>query len=453
MRIVLCFLIVLSAGRLWAQREIIDKVVALIGTEYVLLSEVEEQLALLKSQRPGNVPPDARCMVVEQVLATKLLISQAKIDSVEVEDSEVENQLNARIERILGYMNNDIAQFELYYGQTVSQVKDQMREDLRGQILSEKMRNEAMSGISVTPSEVKAFFQQIPRDSLPYFSSEVEVGEIMYKPKVSDAEKRRSMEQLEAIRKRIVEGGEDFGLMAQKYSDDGSARGGGDLGWAKRGKYVPEFEAAAYKLAQDEVSPVVESEFGFHVIQMLGRRGNNIHVRHILIKPEIQDEDVERAVRLLDSVRLLVLNDSISFSLAVKKYSDEKQQSYNNDGRMVNPVTGNTFFEVGDLEPDIYFAVDTMDVRDISSPIEFKDQAGDPFLRLIQLQSRTKPHRATLQQDYSKIQDAAIESKRNDFLNSWIEDKIKKTFVQIDPAFHGCPNIQKWLDQTEQAKD
>lgn len=451
--LVLSFFLMLSSLHSWAQRQIIDKVVAFVGTEYVLLSEVEEQLALLKSQQQGNVPPNARCIVLEQILTSKLLINQAKLDSVEVDDGDVESQLNARVERILGYMNNDVAQFELYYGQSVSEVKESMRDDLRGQMLSDKMRNEAMSGITVTPSEVKSFFQKIPRDSLPYFSSEVEVGEIYYKPKVSPEEKQRATEQLASIRQRIVEDGEDFGLMAQKYSDDGSARGGGDLGWAKRGKYVQEFEAAAYKLEKDEISPVIESEFGYHIIQMLERRGNSIHVRHILIKPEITNKDVQAAVHLLDSIRQLVLIDSMTFSYAVKKYSDDGQQSFNNDGRMVNPVTGNTFFEVGDLEPDIYFAVDTMDVSEISSPIEFKDQAGDPFLRLVQLQSRTKPHRATLKQDYSKIQQAAIESKRNEFLNSWIEEKIKKTFVQINPGFHTCPNILLWMGEEQAAKD
>lgn len=452
--IVLCCLLFFSLTPGWAQKEIIDKVVALVGGEYVLLSEVEEQLALLKSQRPGEpLPPDARCMIIEQVLASKLLLNQAKLDSVEVKDDEIENQLNARVERILGYMNNDVAQFEAYYGQTVSQVKDQLREDLRNQLLSERMRGQVMGDITVTPSEVKAFFQKIPRDSLPYFNSEVEVGEIVYKPKVNEEEKRKAIEQMETVRKRIVEGGEDFGLMAQKYSDDGSARAGGDLGWAKRGKFVPEFEAAAYKLAQDEVSPVVESEFGYHLIQMLGRRGNTIHLRHILAKPEITDADVALARHVLDSIRILIVSDSMSFSYAVKKFSDDKQQSYNNDGRMVNPVTGNTFFEVGDLEPDIYFAIDTMDVGQISSPIEFSDPAGDPFLRLIQLQSRTKPHRASLDLDYSKIQDAAIESKRNDFLNSWIEDKIRRTYVQVDPSFRACPNIEDWFALQSRAKD
>lgn len=444
----------LLSHEILAQRKMVDKVVALVGKEYVLLSEVEEQMVMLKSQRPGSsLPPDTRCNILEQIMASKLLLNQAKLDSVEVKDEEVESQLNARIERILGYMNNDVSQFEAYYGQTIGEVKDGLRADLREQLLTERMRNQVMADISVTPSEVKAFFEKIPRDSLPDFNSDVEVAEIVYKPKVNAEEHKRSMDKLEEIRKRIVEDGEDFGLMAQKYSDDGSARQGGDLGWAKRGKYVQDFEAAAYKLDINEISPVIESEFGFHIIQMLGRRGSNIHVRHILIKPRITDNDIDLSRKLLDSVRLLILNDSISFSAAVKKFSDKNQQSYHNDGRMVNPVTGNTLFEVGDLEPDIYFAIDTMQVNGISSPIEFSDRTGDTYLRLIKLQSRTKPHRANLKQDYSKIQEAAIESKRNEFLNNWIEDKIKRTFIQVDPSFEGCPNVQEWRKLQEQAKD
>ncbi|MCB0588184.1 MAG: peptidylprolyl isomerase, partial [Phaeodactylibacter sp.] len=299
-----------------AQREVIDKVVATIGGELVLLSEVEEQHALMEAQS-GVLPEGARCNIMDQLMASKLLINQAKLDSIEVSDEEVEAQLDARIERILGFMNNDVAQFEAYYGQTINEVKSQFREDLKNQILADRMRSQVMASVTVTPSEVKKFFSSIPADSLPYFNSEVEVGEIVYKPKVNPEERKKTIEKLESIRQRILDG-EDFADLASKYSDDGSARGGGDLGWAKRGKYVPEFEAAAFKLEQNEISPVVESEFGFHIIQMLERRGNSIHVRHILIKPELTDEDLEKAEAHLDSVRQLLMADSLTFSQAVK---------------------------------------------------------------------------------------------------------------------------------------
>lgn len=433
----------LASGALFAQSQVIDKVVATIGGELVLLSDVEEQHALMQAQR-GAVPPDARCALLDNIMVTKLLLNQAKLDSVEVSEDEVETQLNARIDRILTLMNNDMTQFEAYYGQTISQVKEQFREDLRNQLLVERMRSKVMAGITVTPSEVKKFFDQIPRDSLPYFNSEVEIGEIVYKPQINPEQRKKSIEKLEEIRRRITEDGEAFDAMAQKYSDDGSARAGGDLGWSKRGKFVPAFEAAAYKLEKDEISPVIETEFGFHIIQMLERRGNSIQVRHILVRPEITDEDIELAKHHLDSVRQLILKDSLSFSIAVKRFSDKNVQSYNNDGRMVNAATGNTFFEVGDLDPDIYFAIDTMKVGGISSPFEFTDPSGDSYFRIIRLQSRTVPHRANLKQDYSKIQQAAIQAKQSEFISSWVDEKTGSTYIAVDNLYNACPNMVRW---------
>jgi peptidyl-prolyl cis-trans isomerase SurA len=444
--LILAVLLTMSLAAM-AQRQVLDKMVATVGGEITLLSEVEEQYSYAKSQRNGAVPPEARCMMVEQILVNKLLLNQAKLDSIEVKEEEVETQLTARLERILSYMNNDLKQFEEYYGQTVNEVREQFREDLRNNLLIERMRTKIMNDVTVTPSEVKDFFRRIPKDSLPYFSSEVEVGEIVYKVPINKEQRRITMSKLEDIRKRIVEGKEDFAVLAQKFSDDGSARGGGDLGWAKRGKYVTEFEAAAYKLEDNEVSPVTETQFGFHIIQMLGRRGNSIHVRHILIRPEITDDDIETGKRHMDTVRTLLLKDSISFSRGVKKFSDKNVQSFNNDGRMVNAGSGNTFFEVGDLDPDIYFAIDTMKINSISKPIEFRDEGGDYFYRLVKLMSRTTPHKANLAQDYAKIQKAAIESKRNEIVNQWVEERIRKTFIIIDRQYEGCANLAPWMKE------
>ncbi len=438
-------LLMLAIQPAFSQKKTIDKVIATVGGELILLSEVEEQKALLEAQK-GVLPPDASCLILDNVMAQKLLVNQAKLDSITVLDAEVETQLDARIEQILAYMNNDYQQFEDYYGQSVNQVKDQFREDLRNQLLAERMRGQVISGISVTPSEVKAFFDRIPADSLPYFNSEVEISEIVYRPKVNEAEREKAIKKLEELRDMVMVQGEDFAKVAQKYSDDfASARIGGDLGWTRRGKFVPEFEAAAYNLEVDEISPIVESEFGFHIIQLLGRRGNTIHTRHILVIPEITEEDLELAERKLDTVRNLVLSDSISFSQAVKEYGYKEVQSYNNDGRMINPATGNNFFEIADLEPDIYFAIDTMkQVGSISKPFAFRAPNGETQFRVVKLMSRSNPHRANLREDYSKIQAAAIEEKKSLFLAGWIKEKVNDTFIQIDPAFTDCPNLQKW---------
>lgn len=434
----------------YGQVQVMDKIIVTVGGELVLLSELEEQYALALSQK-ADLPPNARCEILEQLMTSKLLINQSKLDSVEVGDDEVENQLSARIERILSFMNNDIKQFEEYYGQSVNDVKEQFRTDLKNQLLSERMKSEIMKDITITPSEVKSFFAKIPKDSLPYFNSEVEIGEIVIVPKLNDIQRQITVNKLEGIRKRIVENNEDFAVLASKFSADGSAQSGGDLGWATRGKYVPEFEAAAYKLELNEISEVVESQFGFHLIQLMDRRGNSIKVRHILLRPEITEEDFEIVRRKLDSIRTLILNDSISFSYAVKRFSFDKAQSYNNDGRMVNPVTGNTFFEVGDLDPDIYFAIDTLKVKGITAPIEFKDQSGEVQFHIIQLQSKTPPHKANLLQDYSKIQKAAIESKKNEYINTWIDGKIGTTFIRMEKKYATCPNLDIWINQSRGA--
>jgi peptidyl-prolyl cis-trans isomerase SurA len=434
----------------FGQVQVMDKIIATVGGELILLSELEEQFALALSQK-SDIPQNARCEILEQLLTSKLLINQSKLDSIEVGDDEVENQLAARIDRILSFMNNDIKQFEEYYGQSVNDVKEQFRTDLKNQLLSERMRSEIMKDITITPAEVKSFFSKIPKDSLPYFNSEVEIGEIVIVPKVNDTQRQITMNKLEGIRKRILENNEDFADLAGKFSADGSAQTGGDLGWATRGKYVPEFEAAAYKLEINEISDIVESQFGFHLIQLMGRRGNSINVRHILLRPEITEEDFDLVRRKLDSIRTLILKDSISFSFAVKRFSFDKAQSYNNDGRMVNPVTGNTFFEVGDLDPDIYFAIDTLKIKGMTAPIEFRDPSGEVQFHIIQLQSKTPPHKANLLQDYSKIQKASIESKKNEYINTWIDDKISSTFIRLEQKYSTCPNLDIWINQSRGA--
>ncbi len=435
-----CFTILHLAN---AQRAVIDKVVAMVGGEIILLSEIEEQYSLMKAKNP-TIQAGERCAIMEQLMAAKLLVNQARLDSIEVTDAEIEEQLDARINRILSYMNDDREQFRDYYGQTVPQVREQFRGDLVDQLLSERMRSSVLASVKVTPAEVKDFFRKIPKDSLPFFGSEVEVGEIIYHPPVNEEEQQKAILKLENIREQISTGISTFEEMAQKFSDDGSARIGGDLGWAKRGKFVPEFEAAAYNLEVGEISPVVHSEFGFHIIQLIERRGNSIHVRHILVRPEITDEDLTKAKEHLEEVRTLILSDSITFSRAVKRYSNEDEQSYSNDGRMMNPVTGNTFFEVADLDPDIYFTIDTMNVGDISTPFTFSSPGGETYYRIVQLQSRTAPHRANLQEDYHKIQEATIQSKQSEFLSNWIEEKLATTYIHIDKQMGYCPNIVKW---------
>ena len=255
------------------------------------------------------------------------------------------------------------------------------------------------------------------------------------------------MEKAQEIRNRIVEGGEDFAELASTYSDDkGSAKLGGELGWAKRNTFVPEFEAAAYTLENGEISELVETDFGFHIIQLIERRGNSVKVRHVLISPKITEADLDLAYTKVEEFRNQIAVDSITFSRAVKRYGDENQQSYNNDGIMVNPATGNGFFEIGDLEPDIYFAIDTLEINQMTAPMKFNAPSGETLYRLVLLKSRTKPHKADLSLDYSRIRKAALESKKNIFINNWVEEKIGSTYIEFEDPYGTCqPIIERWI--------
>lgn len=426
-------------------RAVIDQVVATVGGEIILLSEVQEQFSYAKQQQ-RDLPDNYRCMALQNIIIQKLLVNQAKIDSIEVTDEEVENQLNARIDRLMLYFNQDEKAIEEYYGQSVAQIKDQMRSDMRNQLLAERMQSQITSKATITPSEVQEFFNKIPADSLPYFNAEVEIRELVYKPKVNATEREKARTRAEELRKRIVEGGESFPELAKKYSDDpGSGSNGGDLGFQKRGTFVTEFEAAVYKLEIGQVSQVIETEFGFHIIQSLERRGNLVHCRHILIKPEITDADLEAARAKLDSVRLSIKNFEMTFTEAVKRFGDKNQASYHNDGRVANPRTGNTFFEVADLETDVFFAIDGLAVGDVTEPFPFRAPDGTTLIRLVLLQSRTKPHKADLKLDYGKIQQAALEQKKAQYTEKWVLQQLSDTYLSIGDHFRSCPNLQEML--------
>lgn len=425
---------------------IIDKIIAQVGDEYILLSEIEAQYGY-ESERAGGLPPEARCQILEGLMMKKLLITQAQLDSVIVEAEQVEQELDGRIEYILGLMNNDVQQMEEYYGKTLNEIRTQFRSELRDQLIEQKMRQSILADVEITPSEVKNFYNQIPRDSLPYFNSEVEVSEIVIIPKVNQEEREKALAQLQDVRKRILVDGESFAELAGIYSDDpGSASRGGDLGMQRRGTFVPEFEAAAYNLEEGEISEIVETEFGFHIIQLIERRGNMVHTKHILVKPNITINDLELAEERLDSIKGVIESDSIPFEAAVKAFSSDKVQSFNNGGRIINNKTGDTFFETADLETDIFFTIDTMEIGEISSPLRFQMEDGSYAFRIIRLNSMTDPHVANLKQDYTKIKNAAIEQQKSRFLNEWLEQRITSTFVEIDPNFlKMCGNLQRWI--------
>ena len=438
-----CFLLMIIAC--YGQKLILDKVIAKVGGEQVLLSEVEEQYAYA-SEKTGQTSSEFKCQILESVIGQKLIIHQAKLDSIIILDEEVQEQLDQRVESVLRQMNGDEVFFEEYYNMSPSQMKDNLRDQQKQQMLAERMQASLMQGITVTPNETVEFFNSIPSDSLPYLNAEVEIGELVFEPTVNDEEKAKARAKAEDLRTQVLAGA-DFGEIAKKHSQDpGTAAKEGNLGFAKRGSYVGDFEAAAFSLGQNEISEVVETEFGYHIIQMQERRGNNIKLRHILIKPEMTQADLDKAKNEVDSIRTLILDDRLKFERAVALFSSDNSQSKNNSGRLVNPATGNTFFETKDLPTDIYFEIDNLEIGQISEPIEFKSPRGESMYRLIQLQSRTKPHKANLEQDYAKIQTFARENKRQSFFVEWVNEKLTKTFIDVEKNYLVCPNIQNLVE-------
>ena len=422
--------------------QLVDKVIAKVGSEYILLSEIEEEFAYAKSKDPG-VSDDIKCVILDNMIAQKLVIYHAKIDSVEITDAEVETQLDYRFESVLRQMNGDEAFFEEYYGASVAEMKERYRDDQKHKILAEKMQHKLISEIEITPKEVEKFFKNVPSDSLPYFKSEMEISEIVSLPLVNDVERQKALDKIKILREKVVNGTETFADVATKNSQDpGSAARGGDLGFAKRGVYVPEFEAAVFSLAKDEISDIIETEFGYHFIQLIERRGNSVRARHVLIKPEITQSDLDKTKVLLDSVRQLITIDSLSFENAVKKYSVKSVPSYANGGRVKNQNSNNTFFAADDLDPDTYFAIYDLKPGAISKPMLITMPDGKKAYRLIQLNSTSKPHKANLKEDFDKISNFAKESKKNEYFLNWLKTKRTETYIYTDPLFSYCKTVE-----------
>lgn len=425
---------------------LIDKVIAKVGSEYILKSEVEEEFSYALKQQPG-LDEKVKCDVLKSIIEQKVIIYQAKLDSIEISEEEVEQQLDFRFDAVLRQMNGDESFFKDYYGATVSEMKDRYRDDQRQKLLAEKMQFDLLSSIEITPKEVEKFFESIPADSLPYFKSDMEYSEIVYKPSVNDAEKQKAFEKITSLRKRIVEDKEDFATLATKYSQDpGSALRGGDLGFAKRGSYVPEFEATVYALKKDEISEIIETEFGYHFIQLTERKGNSVKARHILIKPEITTADLNTAKETLQKVKTLIESDSITFEKAVKMYSLKNLPSYSNSGRVKNFQNNSTFFAADELDADTYFTLFDLKPGQLSKVESFTLPSGEKAFRLLQLNSLSKPHRANLKEDYHKIATFAKESKKMEYFYNWIQERKREMYIYVDPSFGACPELSEYVN-------
>ena len=414
---------------------VVDKIIAKVDNYIVLKSELER--AYQDYITNGGTPSqEARCQYLAILIRNKLMVAKAETDSVLVDDSQVDDNMQRRFDMILGQYGGSTQQIEAVYGKGVDQIKADLFDQIKEQLIVQKMQDEITKDVTVTPAEVKRFFNKIPKDSVPYLSAEVEISQIVRVAKVSDAQKEQTKNQLIDIRNRILQG-EDFATLARKYSADPSVvANGGDMGFVGRGMMVPEFEATSFKLKPGEISMPVETDFGFHIIQLLERRGNEYHSRHVLMSPTPSEKDLEDATKYLDSLRTLIQNDSITFAKAAKEYSDDAMTK--NTGGFFSDPDGGTFLSVDELDPVIFFNIDTMKVGNISKPIAYRTDQQKDAARILYYKSRIPPHQASLKDDWNKIENYTLNEKKNGVLFKWFEKARKDVFINIDSSYDYC---------------
>jgi peptidyl-prolyl cis-trans isomerase SurA len=422
----------------------IDRVVAVVGDFTILQSDVEQQYLQYKAQ--GQTVPDMKCLIFRQFLEEKLLLNQAKIDSIEISESNVDAQLDQRLKYFINQIGSP-QELEAYFNKSILQIKEDFREMIRNQMLTQKMQSEITGNVKITPSEVKSYYNSIPKDSIPNIDAQVELEQIVAFPKLSDDAVYEVRQKLLDLRKRIMEG-ESFETLAILYSADGSASNGGEIGYMAKGELDGEYAKAAFSLKKGQVSKIVESQFGFHLIQLIDRKDDRVNTRHILMNPRISTEARKKAIARLDSVLLLVRSDTISFGLAARYFSEDKNTSLNK-GLLVNPNTNSSLFDLKQLDSKDYLVVRDMKVGEISNPYESTDENGKTLYKTVRLKSKTDPHKANMNQDYTLLQNMALEDKKQRVLQDWMKEKQGETFIHIDNSFLECDFLKKgWLAVT-----
>lgn len=423
-------------------KQMVDGIIAIIGDKVVLKSEVEQQFVEILNEKK-DADPIMKCQILEQIMISKLMLRQAEIDSITVSDDEIDGTLNRKL-RYYTQMLGGIEKLEEFYGKSILEMKEEFRAATKEQALVQRMQDKITSGIQVSPEEVKAYFKRIPTDSLPFFPSEVEYGQIVLFPKVSDEARDYTVKRLEEIRQRVLKG-ESFTNLAILYSQDpGSAVNGGELGFFGRGDMVTEFEGQAFKLKPAEVSQVFRSKFGYHIMQVIERRGERVNARHILLKPPVGNRELEASRQKLDSIRTLILDGKLTFQEGVRRFSDDDETKAS-AGMVQNPQTGQNTMTVDLLTPDVYFYIEKMQAGEISLPIAYQAPDGTKGYRIIYLKARSKPHQASLKEDYGKIQQAALSAKRAEHLRNWVVKAKDRTYIKVDHMYKYCDRLAPWF--------
>ena len=431
---IILFVLIVSSGIVKGQNIIVDEVVAVVGNKEVLLSDIEKNYKQMMLQR---IPfsGDLKCQIFEDLLIEKLLLNQAQIDSIEVSDMEVEMEMNNRLNYYIGQIGGE-KELEEYYDMSLVQIKDDLREDLRDMLITQQMKMNIIGDLRVTPSEVKNFYKSIPEDSIPLIEGQVEYYQILLNPPFNEDAELEVRQKLLDLRERILNG-ERFSKLAALHSEGPSAPMGGDIGFSSRTDLDPEYAKAAFALQEGAVSKIVESAFGYHLIQMVERKGDMIRTRHILMKPKVSPEQISAALSKLDSIAELIKNDSLKFEGAARKYSEDKETRVNG-GQVVNPVSGNALFEIQDLPQMDYGVLKNLQINEVSKPFMTRDLNEKVVFKIVMLKRQIEPHRANLEYDFPLISQMTKQQKQQEMLFKYLEEKQKTTYIRLKGSFENC---------------
>jgi len=416
--------------------EVIDRIIGVIGKNIILESDVENQYIQYKSQ--GVVyEGDLKCKIFEDLLFSKLLLNQAQLDSIEVTEAEINDNLDRRIRYFVGQIGSE-EKLEEFYGKSIAEIKQEFRDMLKEQMLVERMQGKLTADVKVTPSEIRKFYDKMPKDSLPKIETTYKFQQIVVIPKISEKEKLAVKERLRDFKER-VKNGTKFSTLAVMYSEDpGSAKKGGELGFVGRTDLVPEFAAVAFKLKKPgQVSRIVESEYGFHIIQLIEQKGEKINVRHILIKPKVSYDEFTKAQLHIDSLRKIVVADTITFDEAAKRYSDDKETRYNG-GYMINMYNATNSFTEEQIDAALAYNLKGLSVGEITRSFRTKNMKDQDVIKFVKLSVKTKPHIATIKTDYKVIQELCVSDKKQKLIKKWVKDKQRNTYIKIDKSYIGC---------------
>jgi peptidyl-prolyl cis-trans isomerase SurA len=429
-----------------SQPKTVDGVAAVVGGSIILKSDIEEQYDVFNRQNFGR--EISYCEVFEELLFQKLLIHHAEIDSVTVGEDEVEQNMDRRIQQLILQMG-DQKKLEDFYGKSVVEIKEEMRTLIREQLVAQRMQMTVVEGIEVTPSEVREFFEKLPTDSIPLINEEVEYSQIVKFPEISPEAEQEVIDKLNGLKERI-ENGTSFSSMAILYSEDpGSNKKGGEYKAIQRGVFVKEFEAVAFNLAKGEISKPFKTEFGYHIVQLLEKRGEELDLRHILIKPKLTQENLQEAKYFLDSVASVIKSGSMTFEEAARRFSEDEQTKFNG-GQVSNFQSGDSKFEMNQLDRGLFAEINKMETGALSSASFYRTADQREAFRIIRLDNRFEPHKANLDQDFTRIKAFALQEKQNSIVEEWKEEKLDETFVKVNSGYYPCDEaLKSWSSDAE----